>query len=119
MAIQEGDKVPSVNLQYMGADGVETISSDDLFAGKKDGLAYALHYADLGDIQQNIFSLIIKITFCYGFSSKFQECLLGVKRMYRKKIYQIALFVTKIEFFLNFFGHKFYTNSFPLSANLV
>ena len=35
MAIQEGDKVPSVNLQYMGADGVETISSDDLFAGKK------------------------------------------------------------------------------------
>jgi glutaredoxin/glutathione-dependent peroxiredoxin len=35
MAIQVGDKVPSVNLQHMGADGVETISSDDLFAGKK------------------------------------------------------------------------------------
>jgi peroxiredoxin len=35
MAIQVGDKVPSVNLQQMGADGVETISSDDLFAGKK------------------------------------------------------------------------------------
>ncbi len=35
MAIQAGDKVPSVNLQHMGADGVETISSDDLFAGKK------------------------------------------------------------------------------------
>jgi peroxiredoxin len=35
MAIQVGDKVPSVNLQHMGADGVETISSDDLLAGKK------------------------------------------------------------------------------------
>ena len=35
MAIQVGDKVPSVNLQHMGADGVETISSADLFAGKK------------------------------------------------------------------------------------
>ena len=35
MAIQIGDKVPSVNLQHMGADGVETISSNDLFAGKK------------------------------------------------------------------------------------
>ena len=35
MAIRAGDKVPSVNLQHMGADGVETISSDDLFAGKK------------------------------------------------------------------------------------
>ena len=35
MAIQVGDKVPSVNLQHMGADGVETISSNDLFAGKK------------------------------------------------------------------------------------
>jgi peroxiredoxin len=35
MAIQVGDKVPSVNLQHMGADGVENISSDDLFAGKK------------------------------------------------------------------------------------
>ena len=35
MAIQIGDKVPSVNLQNMGADGVETISSNDLFAGKK------------------------------------------------------------------------------------
>ena len=58
-----------------------------------------LHYADLGDIQQNIFCLIIKITFCYGFSSKFQECLLGVERRYRKKINPMALFVTKIEFF--------------------
>ena len=35
MAIQVGDKIPSVNLQHMGADGVENISSDDLFAGKK------------------------------------------------------------------------------------
>jgi peroxiredoxin len=35
MAIQAGDKIPSANLQHMGTDGVETISSDDLFAGKK------------------------------------------------------------------------------------
>ena len=35
MTIQAGDKLPSVNLQHMGADGPETISSDDLFAGKK------------------------------------------------------------------------------------
>ena len=35
MAIQAGDKLPSVDLQYMGADGVETINTDDLFAGKK------------------------------------------------------------------------------------
>jgi peroxiredoxin len=35
MAIQVGDKIPTVNMQHMGTDGVETISSDDLFAGKK------------------------------------------------------------------------------------
>ena len=35
MTIQVGDKIPSVNLQHMGADGVETISSDDLFDAKK------------------------------------------------------------------------------------
>jgi len=35
MAIQLGDKIPSVNLQHMGTDGVETINSSDLFAGKK------------------------------------------------------------------------------------
>jgi peroxiredoxin len=35
MAIQVGEKLPSVDLQYMGANGVETINSDELFAGKK------------------------------------------------------------------------------------
>lgn len=35
MAIQPGDKLPSVDLQYMGADGVKTINSDELFGGKK------------------------------------------------------------------------------------
>ena len=35
MAIQVGEKLPSVNLQHMGADGVDTINSDDLFAGQK------------------------------------------------------------------------------------
>ena len=35
MAIQVGDKIPSVDLQHMGADGIETINSKDLFAGKK------------------------------------------------------------------------------------
>ena len=49
----------------------------------------AMHYADLGDIQQNIFCLINKITFCYGFFSTFQECLVGVERRYRKKSTQL------------------------------
>jgi len=35
MAIQVGDKLPSVTLQVMTADGVQNINSDDLFAGKK------------------------------------------------------------------------------------
>jgi glutaredoxin/glutathione-dependent peroxiredoxin len=35
MTIKVGDKIPSVDLQLMGANGVETISSDDLFGGKK------------------------------------------------------------------------------------
>jgi len=35
MTIKVGDKIPSVDLQHMGAKGVETINSSDLFAGKK------------------------------------------------------------------------------------
>ena len=35
MTIKVGDKLPSVDLQYMGANGVETVASDDLFAAKK------------------------------------------------------------------------------------
>lgn len=35
MAIQVGDKLPSVTLQVMTDDGVQNINSDDLFAGKK------------------------------------------------------------------------------------
>lgn len=35
MAIQVGDKLPSVDLQVMGESGVETINSDDLFRGQK------------------------------------------------------------------------------------
>jgi peroxiredoxin len=35
MAIEVGDKLPSVELQHMAANGVETISSDELFGGKK------------------------------------------------------------------------------------
>ncbi|MGD2171051.1 MAG: peroxiredoxin [Gammaproteobacteria bacterium] len=38
MTIQVGDKIPAVDLQYMGKDGVETINSSDLFAGKKVAL---------------------------------------------------------------------------------
>jgi len=38
MAIQVGDKLPTVDRQFMGADGVETISSDDLFSGRKVAL---------------------------------------------------------------------------------
>ena len=35
MAIQVGDKIPSVDLQHMGANGPETFNSSDFFAGKK------------------------------------------------------------------------------------
>lgn len=35
MAIQVGDKLPSVDLQIMGESGPETVSSDDLFAAQK------------------------------------------------------------------------------------
>ena len=35
MAIQEGDKIPSVNLMKMGEKGPEPVSTDSLFAGKK------------------------------------------------------------------------------------
>lgn len=35
MAIQVGDKLPSVKLQVMGESGIETINSDVLFADKK------------------------------------------------------------------------------------
>ena len=35
MTIQTGEKLPSLDLQYKDADGVQTISSDDLFGGKK------------------------------------------------------------------------------------
>lgn len=35
MAIQVGDKIPSIDLQVMGDSGVETINSDDLFNAQK------------------------------------------------------------------------------------
>ena len=35
MTIQVGDKIPSVNLLTMTADGRQTISTDELFKGKK------------------------------------------------------------------------------------
>lgn len=35
MAIQVGDKVPSVTLKTMGPQGPEDISTDEIFAGKK------------------------------------------------------------------------------------
>jgi peroxiredoxin len=38
MTIKVGDKVPSVTLRYLGADGVKAVSSDEFFAGKKVAL---------------------------------------------------------------------------------
>ena len=35
MTIQIGEKIPAVDVQYMGQDGVETINTSELFAGKK------------------------------------------------------------------------------------
>jgi len=38
MTIQVGDRIPAVDLQYMGEDGVETVNTSELFAGKKVAL---------------------------------------------------------------------------------
>jgi len=35
MTIQIGEKIPAVDVQYMGQDGVETVNTSELFAGKK------------------------------------------------------------------------------------
>ncbi len=35
MAIKVGDKLPTVNLKHMDKDGMQTVSTDDLFKGKK------------------------------------------------------------------------------------
>lgn len=35
MTIEVGDKIPAVELQHMGEDGIETVNSAELFAGKK------------------------------------------------------------------------------------
>jgi peroxiredoxin len=35
MTIQVGDKIPAVDLQRMGKDGVETVNSSELLAGRK------------------------------------------------------------------------------------
>ena len=38
MAVRVGDRVPSVTLRYVTADGVQAVSSDDFFKGKKVAL---------------------------------------------------------------------------------
>lgn len=35
MTIQIGEKIPSINLQVMGAEGPQKVSTDELFSGKK------------------------------------------------------------------------------------
>lgn len=35
MSIKVGDKIPSVSLNYMNKDGMQTATTDDLFKGKK------------------------------------------------------------------------------------
>jgi glutaredoxin/glutathione-dependent peroxiredoxin len=35
MAIKVGDKVPSVTLRYLGADGVQAVPAEDFFKGRK------------------------------------------------------------------------------------
>jgi glutaredoxin/glutathione-dependent peroxiredoxin len=38
MAIKVGDKIPSVTLRYLSAEGVKAVGSDEFFAGKKVAL---------------------------------------------------------------------------------
>ncbi|HVI87071.1 MAG TPA: redoxin family protein, partial [Dongiaceae bacterium] len=35
MSIKVGDRIPNVSLKYMDKDGMQTVSTDDLFKGKK------------------------------------------------------------------------------------
>lgn len=35
MAIQIGDRIPAVDVQYMGQDGIVTVNTSELFTGKK------------------------------------------------------------------------------------
>ncbi len=35
MSIKVGDRIPNVSLKHMDKDGMQTISTDDLFKGKK------------------------------------------------------------------------------------
>jgi peroxiredoxin len=35
MTIKTGEKIPSIQLKTLGADGMKTVSTDDLFKGKK------------------------------------------------------------------------------------
>lgn len=35
MTIQVGDKIPSVTLKHLGSDGMQEISTDEVFSGKK------------------------------------------------------------------------------------
>lgn len=35
MAIKVGDRIPTVNLKHMDKDGMQTVSTDDIFKGKK------------------------------------------------------------------------------------
>jgi peroxiredoxin len=35
MTIKEGDKIPSVTMRYLAADGVKAVPSEEFFAGKK------------------------------------------------------------------------------------
>jgi glutaredoxin/glutathione-dependent peroxiredoxin len=38
MTIKVGDKIPSVTLRYLGADGVKAVPAEEFFAGKKVAL---------------------------------------------------------------------------------
>ena len=38
MTVKVGDKLPSVTLRYLGPEGVQQVSSDEFFAGKKVAL---------------------------------------------------------------------------------
>ena len=54
------------------------------------------------------------------FLQSFRNAYSGLKEGTEKKSTKLHFFFfTKIEFFLKFFGHKFCTNSVPVSANLV
>ncbi len=81
MTIRIGDTIPAVDLQHMAADGIETVNSADLFAGKKVVLfalpgaftptCSALHLPGYVDASDALFAKGIDLIACLSVNDAF------------------------------------------------